>query len=109
MTLGMKSGLDPTVIQEVIPGFGSSSHTYDVRGKVMVENDCSQGRMHFSIPLNDARIIFDPAVKMLCPAPIYQAVLQSDHAAVAQGYTDLDALVIRKALETPANLERDTE
>ena len=49
------------------------------------------------------------AVEMLCPTPIHRAVLKPDHAAVAQGYTDLDALVIRKALETPANLERDTE
>ena len=49
------------------------------------------------------------AEKMLCPTPIHRVVLKPDHAAVAQGYTDLDALAFLKVLEMPANLERDTE
>ena len=109
MILDIKSGLDPRVTQKEIPDFGSSSQMYNVRGKLMVDNDYSWERMNFSIPLNDARIISEHAVKMLCPTPIHQAVLHPYHAAVVQGYTDLDATAVLKALETAANFERDTE
>ena len=49
------------------------------------------------------------AVEMLCPTPIHRAVLKPDHSAVAQRYTDLGAVAILKALETPVNFERDME
>ncbi len=109
MILGMKSGLDPKVIHKVISGSGSSSRMFDVRGKLMADNDYGREGMNFSIPIKDARIISDHAAKMLCPTPIYQAALQPYYAAVAQGYADLDASAVLKALENAANFERDAE
>ena len=49
------------------------------------------------------------AVKTLCPTPIHRTVLQPDHAVLAQGYVDLDAVAMLKELETPTNFEWDTE
>ncbi len=109
MVLGMKSGLDPKKIHQVISGSGSSSRMFDVRGGLMAENDFAKEGMNFSVPLKDARIITDHAAHMLCPTPVYQAALQPYFAAVAQGYADLDASAVIKALETAANVERDLE
>jgi putative dehydrogenase len=109
MVLGMKSGLDPKMIHNVISGSGSSSRMFDVRGGLMAENDYTKEGMNFSIPLKDARIITDHAASLLCPTPIYQAALQPYFAAVAQGYGMLDASAVLKALEKAANIERETQ
>ncbi len=108
MILGMKSGLDPKMIHKVISGSGSSSRMFEVRGGLMAENNYAKEGMNFSIPLKDARIITDHAAKLLCPTPIYQAALQPYFAAAAQGYADLDASAVLKALESAANLNRKT-
>ena len=109
MILGMKSGLDAKLIHKVISGSGSSSRMFDVRGGLMAENDYAKEGMNFSVPLKDARIISDHAAKLLCPTPIYQAALQPYFAAVAQGYADLDASAVLKALENAANFDREAD
>jgi putative dehydrogenase len=106
MILGMKSGLDPKLIHKVISGSGSSSRMFDVRGALMADNDYAKEGMNFSIPIKDARIITDHAASLLCPTPVYQAALQPYFAAVAQGYTNLDASAVLKALENATNFKR---
>ena len=59
-------------------------------------------------PRNDGSIIFEYAVKMLCPTPIHQDI-QSCNTRLAHGDTNLDALVVERALERAANFERDME
>jgi len=108
MILGMKSGLDPKMLHKVISGSGSSSRMFEVRGGLMAENDYTKEGMNFSIPLKDARIITDHAANLLCPTPIYQAALQPYFAAVSQGYAELDASAVLKALENAANFKRQT-
>ena len=39
MVLGMKSGLDPELIHQVISGSGSSSSMFEVRGAMMAKNN----------------------------------------------------------------------
>ena len=106
MVLGMKSGLAPEVIHEVISGSASSSRMFDVRGKLMVDEDYSSDGMNFSIPLKDARIITEHAASLRVPTPVYQAALQPYYAAVAQGHHDEDASAVCTALERAANVSR---
>lgn len=106
MVLGMKSGLDPKLIHEVISGSGSSSAMFEVRGALMVDNDYRREGMNFSIPLKDSRIISAHAATLSCPTPIYQAALQSYYAAVAQGHIDEDQSAVCAAMERAANCER---
>ncbi len=107
MVLGMKAGLDPKVIHQVISGSGSSSSMFEVRGALMVENDYDKEGMNFSLPLKDSRLISEHAAKHLCPTPIYQAALQPYYAAVAQGHHDQDQSSVCAALELAANCVRD--
>jgi len=107
MVLAMKSGLDPRVFHEVISGSGSSSAMFEVRGALMVENDYGREGMNFSVPMKDSRIISEHAASVHCPIPLYQAALQFYHAAVAQGYGDLDAAAVCAVMEKAANVTRD--
>jgi 3-hydroxyisobutyrate dehydrogenase len=106
MVLGMKSGLDPRMIHEVISGSGSSSAMFEVRGALMAENEYSKEGMNFSIPLKDSRLIAEHAARHLVPTPIYHAALQSYYAAVAQGHGDEDQSAVCAAMERAANCER---
>jgi putative dehydrogenase len=103
MVLGMKSGLDPKLIHEVISGSASSSSMFEVRGALMARNDYHHEGMNFSIPLKDARIISAHAADLACPIPIYQAALQPYYAAVAQGHFDEDAAAVCAAMELAAH------
>ena len=106
MVLGMRSGLDPRLIHEVISGSASSSAMFEVRGAMMARNDYRHEGMNFSIPLKDARIISEHAAGLRCPLPIYHAALQLYYAAVAQGHGDEDAAAVCAAMERAANVER---
>lgn len=107
MVLGMKSGLDPKLIHEVISGSGSSSAMFEVRGALMADNDYRREGMNFSVPLKDSRIISEHAAGLSCPTPIYQAALQTYYAAVAQGHRDEDQSAVCAAMERAANCERN--
>jgi len=109
MVLGMKAGLDPKMIHEVISGSGSSSAMFEVRGALMAENDYRKEGMNFSIPLKDSRLIADHAARYLVPTPIYHAALQSYYAAVAQGHGDEDQSAVCAAMERAANCERHSK
>lgn len=106
MVLAMKSGLDPKTFHEVISGSGSSSAMFEVRGKLMAENDYAREGMNFSVPLKDSRIISEHAAAMGVPIPLYQAALQFYHAAAAQGMSHLDAAAVCRVMERMANCER---
>ncbi|MDZ5696625.1 NAD(P)-dependent oxidoreductase [Chelativorans sp. M5D2P16] len=106
MVLAMKSGLDPKMFHEVISGSGSSSAMFEVRGKLMAENDYAKEGMNFSVPLKDSRIIAEHAASVGAPIPLYQAAVQFYHAAAAQGLADLDAAAVCRVMERLANCER---
>lgn len=108
MVLAMKSGLDPKTFHEVISGSGSSSAMFEVRGKLMAENDYAEEGMNFSVPLKDSRIIAEHAATVGAPIPLYQVAVQFYHAAAAQGLADLDAAAVCRVMERLANCERPT-
>lgn len=106
IVLGMKSGLDPALLHDVISGSGSSSSMFETRGALMVRDDYDHEGMNFSIPLKDAPLISAHAADLRVPIPIYQAALQLYYAAVAQGHFDEDAAAVCRAVERAANFER---
>ena len=106
MVLGMKAGLDPALIHQVISGSGSSSSMFETRGALMVNEEYQTEGMNFSIPMKDSKLITAHAAEHLVPLPVYQAALQPYYAAVAQGHHDEDASSVLAALERAANFTR---
>ena len=109
MVLGMKSGLNPELIHNVISGSGSSSSMFETRGAMMANNNYEHEGMNFSVPIKDSRFISDHAHKMQVPTPIYHVALQSYYAAIAQGHFNEDAAAVCAAMERAANIERPKE
>ena len=109
MVLGMKSGLDPAMMHEVIGGSGSSSSMFETRGAMMVKDDYDYEGSNFSIPIKDSRFISQHAHDLRVPTPIYHVALQSYYAAVAQGHHDEDAAAVVKAMEQAANFQRPSK
>ena len=109
MVLGMKSGLDPELIHNVISGSGSSSSMFETRGAMMANNNYEHEGMNFSVPIKDSRFISDHAHEMQVPTPIYHVALQSYYAAIAQGHFNEDAAAVCAAMERAANIERPKE
>jgi len=106
LVLAMKSGLDPELFHKTISGSFSSSRVFEIRGKLMVDDDYEREGMNFSTPMKDSKIIADHAIDMNCPIPLYQTAMQSYHAAVAQGLFDLDQSAVCKVMEKATNLDR---
>ena len=106
MVLGMKAGLDPALIHQVISGSGSSSSMFETRGALMVNEEYQTEGMNFSIPMKDSKLITAHAAEHLVPLPVYQAALQPYYAAVAQGHHDEDASSVLAVLERAANFTR---
>ncbi len=109
MVLGMKSGLDPKVIHEVISGSGSSSSMFEVRGAMMANNNYDHEGMNFSVPIKDSRFISDHAHQLQVPTPIYHVALQSYYAAVAQGLGHLDAAAVCASMGQAAGVDRNPD
>ena len=107
MVLGMKSGLNPELIHEVISGSGSSSSIFENRGALMVADNYDYHGSNFSIPIKDSRFISQHAHDLRVPTPIYHVALQSYYSAVAQGHHDEDAAAVVKAMELAANVKRE--
>jgi putative dehydrogenase len=109
MVLGMKSGLDPAMMHQVIGGSGSSSSMFETRGALMVKDDYDYEGSNFSTPIKDSRFISQHAHDLRVPTPIYHVALQSYYAAVAQGHLDEDAAAVVKAMERAANYDRPSK
>ena len=105
MVLGMKSGLDPELIHNVIKGSGSSSSMFETRGLMMANNNYEHEGMNFSVPIKDSRFISDHAHKLQVPTPIYHVALQAYYAAIAQGHYSEDAAAVCAAMERAANFK----
>lgn len=106
MVLGMKAGLDPALVHQVISGSGSSSSMFETRGALMVKNDYDHEGMNFSIPLKDSKLITEHARNCDVPIPIYQTALQPYFAAIAHGLHDLDQSAVCRVMELAANYTR---
>lgn len=106
IVLAMKSGLDPELFHKTISGSFSSSRVFEIRGKLMVDDDYEREGMNFSTPMKDSKIIADHAIDMNCPIPLYQTAMQSYHTAIAHGLYGLDQSAVCKVMEKATNLDR---
>ena len=105
--LGMKAGLDPQDIQNVVAGGAGGSRMFDVRGPMMVEETYEPATMKVSIWQKDVSIIGDFARQVDCPVPLFAAAAQLYSAAMARGLADQDTAAICQVMEEMARVERD--
>ena len=105
--LGMKSGLDPQMIYDVVGDGAGSSRMFQVRGPLMVRGEYEPATMKVEIWQKDMKIIADFAARLGCPTPLLAASAAYYTAAMAQGRGGEDTAAVCAVFEEMARLRRD--
>ena len=103
--LGIASGMDPAVVQEVMEDGVGSSKIFEIRGPMMVADDYPPAA-RLDIILKDANLISEYATSVGAPTPLLEAALQVYREASAEGLGDLDAAALCRHLERIGGLVR---
>ncbi len=103
--LGMKSGLDPQQILEVISAGVGTSSIFEIRGPMMVADDYPPAAK-LKMFIKDITVIGDAGRDLGVPTPLLDTSLPFYEEAIAEGLGDLDAAALCRLLENRADLTR---
>ncbi len=106
MVLGMKAGLDPQTIYDVISAGAGTSRVFEIRGPLMVANDYEPPTMSMGLWRKDMQIIGDFAAQLGCTVPLFEASDGVYRDALAQGREGQDTASVCAVLERLAGIER---
>jgi 3-hydroxyisobutyrate dehydrogenase len=109
MVLGMKAGLDPHLIYDVIAESAGSSRMFQVRGRMMADQNYSDVCMALALWRKDIETIAAFAADVQCPVPVFTAAAQPYYAALAQGLGALDTAAVCAVFEEAARVVRSPE
>ena len=100
LVLGMKAGLDPATMVEVLGDGAGSSRMLQVRGPMMVKGDYSDAAMKVGVWQKDMKIIAEFARELDCPTPLFAASTPLYNAAMALGFAQSDTASVCAVLES---------
>jgi putative dehydrogenase len=106
MVLGIKSGLDPQMIYDLIRAGVGTSRVFEVRGPMMVKNRYDNGGMSVKLYHKDIAVIEDQAAKLGVPTPLFTASIPVYAAALSLGYGEQDTASVCAAMQTMAGIKR---
>jgi 3-hydroxyisobutyrate dehydrogenase-like beta-hydroxyacid dehydrogenase len=104
LVLGMKAGLDPRDVYDVIRDGAGSSRMFEIRGPMMVDGDYDDATMKVSVWQKDMRIISDFARDLGCPTPLFSSTAPLYAAAMSRGLDARDTASVCAVLEELAGL-----
>jgi putative dehydrogenase len=106
MVLGMKAGLDPTVIHDLVTAGAGTSRVFELRAPMMVRNRYDEATMKISTWQKDMAVIGDYAASTGCPTPLFSATLPIYAAAMSKGHAAHDTAAVCAVLEDMAGVAR---
>lgn len=106
MVMGMKAGLDPKTIFEMVSSGAGNSRVFELRAPMMVKNDYSDVTMKCAVWQKDMDVIGAFAKKLRVPTPLFSATLPVYAAALKQGHANDDTAAVCAVLETKAGVKR---
>jgi len=104
--LGMKAGLDPRTIYEVMANSAGASRMFQVRGPQMVANRYDPATISVTLFQKDMKIIGEFAQALGVPTPLFNAAAPLYNAAMAQGLAQRDTASVCAVLERMAGIRR---
>lgn len=104
--LGMKAGLDPQAILDVVSRGAGNSRIFELRGPMMVTGQYDDSSMKFEVFRKDLAIISEFATAIDCPTPLLAASQPLYAAALAQGRDKQDTAALCAVLGEMAGLQR---
>ena len=106
MVLGMKAGLDPQVIYDVIADGAGGSRIFQLRGPMMVADNYEPATMRMEIWQKDMKVIGEFASALKSPTPLFAASAEVYKAGMAQGRAKQDTASVCGVLEEIGRFER---
>jgi len=106
MVLGMKAGLEPETLFNVIKAGAGNSRIFELRAPMMVEDDYSDATMKMDVWQKDIQVISEFINKLQCPAPLFTAGIDVYQKGMEQGMDKLDTASVCRVLEKLADVER---
>jgi len=106
MVLGIKSGLDPQMVYDLIRAGVGSSRVFEVRGPMMVKDSYANASMSIKLYHKDISVIEDHAVSLGIPTPLFSASIPVYSAALAMGYGEQDTASVCGVLQAMAGVRR---
>jgi 3-hydroxyisobutyrate dehydrogenase-like beta-hydroxyacid dehydrogenase len=106
MVLGMKAGLDPQRIYDMVRSGAGDSRIFELRGPMMVRNRYDAPTMKAAVWQKDMAVIDEFAKSLGCPTPLFAASRPIYAAALAEGHAAHDTASVCAVLEAKAGLRR---
>ena len=103
--LGMKGGLEPAQILEVISAGVGSSRIFEIRGPMMAADDYPPAA-RLKMFIKDVSVIGDYGRQIGAPTPLLDTSLPFYEEAVAAGLGDMDGAALCRLLEDKAGFAR---
>jgi L-threonate 2-dehydrogenase len=104
--LGIKAGLDPEKILELVRSGTGNSRVFELRGPMMAKGRYDEATMKISVWQKDMAIIDDFARNLECKTPLFDATVPIYEAAMAKGLGDRDTAAVCAILEEMAGIKR---
>ena len=107
MVLGLKSGLDPEMLLNVLTDGAGNSRVLELRGPMMAADDYdSKVTATMTTQDKDMGIIDSYIDSLDCPAPLFKSTIDLYKAALEQGLKNSDTATVCKVLEKMAGIAR---
>jgi L-threonate 2-dehydrogenase len=106
MVLGMKAGLPPQLIFDLITPGAGNSRVFELRAPMMVKNDYKDATMKIDVWGKDMQVIGDYARKIKVPTPMFDASKPVYVKAMKEGYGAQDTAAVCAVLEKQAKVKR---
>jgi putative dehydrogenase len=106
MVLGIKAGLPPQLIFDLIKTGAGNSRIFELRAPMMVKNDYREPTMKIAVWQKDMDVIGGYARKIKVPTPMFDASSKIYLKARKSGYDDQDTAAVCAVLEKMAGVKR---
>ena len=106
MVLGIKSGLDPARVFELVKSGAGNSRVFELRAPMMVRDRYDSATMTIKLWQKDLAVIGDHAASLGCPTPLMSATLPIYAAALSMGHAAHDTAAVCAVLEEMAGVNR---
>ena len=107
MVLGMKAGLAPQLIFDLIKGGAGNSRIFELRAPMMVKGKYKNATMKISVWDKDMSVIGGYARKIKVPTPLFDATKPIYRKAEKSGFGAQDTASVCAVLEKMARVKRE--
>jgi L-threonate 2-dehydrogenase len=106
MVLGLKAGLDPQTVFEMVRTGAGNSRVFELRAPMMVQDRYDKATMKISIWQKDMAVIGEFARELRCPTPLFDATVPVYDEALKSDLGEQDTAAVCAVLEKKAGLKR---